>query len=60
MWQDQTIKVPSHGELEIAPDGNVHVTWKDPNTSFTIIVTPDEIEQLTEQYRQKHAEKVTA
>jgi hypothetical protein len=46
MWQDQTIRVQSEGDLEITPDGDVHVTWQEAGTTLTLITTKEEAKRL--------------
>ena len=62
-WMDATIKVSSEGELEVAPDGDVHCTWIENGHSFTIIVSMDEarrlagaVDRLSAQHRARERE----
>ena len=47
MWQDTTIRVESEGQVEIAPDGDVHVTWMERGVSLTVIVSQFEARRLS-------------
>lgn len=59
MWQDQTIKIETEGDLEVAPDG-FHVTWAEHGVTFTLIVPKDEWRRLTAQADEKLKEPVSA
>lgn len=56
MWQDQTIRVSEPGQLQVAADGDVHVTWTEDGTSFTLIVPMTEAVRLRDELDHRRAE----
>lgn len=55
-WSDQTIRMSSRAEVQIAPDGDVHLTWVEGSVSLTVILSGDEARDLMEVIDRKRAE----
>lgn len=59
-FMDQTVRVETPGQLEIAPDGDVHVTWIEDGVSLTLIVPMDEARRLSDDLDRQRAEASSA